>query len=88
MTQGTLKDIKQFYHPRYKKIFKYLEKNNADNFEWDETCGIWLEMWCNIKNTKVKINIGIDDNYHLWKNGERFGRYSTQHDLLNELEKI
>lgn len=86
--KGRIDDVKRFYKGKYKKVLDFLEKENANKYEWDESCGLWIELWCSLKEKRLKINIGIDDMYHLWIDGERKGNYKSQKELLSRLEKI
>lgn len=77
-----LNEIRKFYGKKYKRIFDVLEKRNATDFEVDKECGMWLELWCKIREHKIKLNIGIDDKYHVWYDANRIGSYKTQSELI------
>ena len=63
-----LEQIRAFYGKKYVKIFDALENVGATNFKIDEDCGKWIELWCDIKNKHIKINIGLDNKFRICKN--------------------
>ena len=80
-------EVKDFYGKRYRKIIDGLSRFGATDYEVDTSCGIWLELWCSIRGKHIKVNIGIDDMYHLWVFEESpcSSRYKTQDELVYEL---
>lgn len=88
MTKGNINEVREFYKGKYKKIFDELNDKGIENYKWDENCGKWIELWCAINNKKIKINIGLNNKYNLWKNGEKIGSYKSQEEIINKIKKL
>lgn len=82
-------ELKEFYGKRYRRIINGLDRLGATDYEVDTSCGIWLELWCSIKGKRIKVNIGIDDMYHLWLDVEGIPslHLKTQDELVYALWK-